>query len=158
MFRLTAVTGVVLLALAAVPASAGSIVSAPLDDVLTPGCVTASQEVVVQEGVEVDFGTLSTCTASADCGAGWDVSCVGSGTCTAVDRDCGQGERGHVVCDGNFSYCSANCDCTDGAIRYVDTGGCCKDFLKKQSYQRCIDGHWVHQYYTCYPVPFCPEM
>jgi hypothetical protein len=54
--------------------------------------------------------TKSSCTAS--CGSGsMPVSCSGSGSCSAVDRDCGSNERGHVTCNGVTTYCSASCAC-----------------------------------------------
>lgn len=62
----------------------------------------------------------------ADCDPYTDVTCSGS-SCSAVDRDCEAGERGHVECDGNYTYCPvcppppctlaecrAGCSCPEG--------------------------------------------
>jgi len=132
------------------------------EDLLATGCSAPNASVFV-EGVapSVEGMTPMAITAycSADCGSDPNVSCTTSGTCTAVDRDCTAHQVGYVDCNGTRTYCPSLCpSCEEGAIRYLDTGGCCKQTLKKQSFQRCIDGQWVHQYYTCYPVPFCPEM
>ena len=54
--------------------------------------------------------TKSSCTASCGSGA-MPVGCSGSGSCSAVDRDCGSNERGHVTCNGVTTYCSASCSC-----------------------------------------------
>jgi hypothetical protein len=53
--------------------------------------------------------TKSSCTAS--CGGSATVSCSGAGSCSAVDRNCGANERGHVTCNGVTTYCSASCAC-----------------------------------------------
>lgn len=48
-------------------------------------------------------GEKSTCVA--DCGDGTSVSCLASGTCTAVDTNCAAGVRGYVQCGSNRVYC-----------------------------------------------------
>lgn len=50
-------------------------------------------------------GTDATCTAS--CGSYASVSCTtsGTGSCTAVDRNCAVGERGRVTCGSTTTYC-----------------------------------------------------
>jgi hypothetical protein len=50
----------------------------------------------------------SSCTAS--CGGSATVSCSGS-SCSAVDRNCGNNERGHVTCGTTTTYCAASCSC-----------------------------------------------
>lgn len=51
----------------------------------------------------------STCTATADCGTYPDVSCTGSGTCTAVDRNC-PNQEGYVRCGSTYKFCPP-CPC-----------------------------------------------
>ncbi|HEY7214759.1 MAG TPA: hypothetical protein VIC28_09025, partial [Thermoanaerobaculia bacterium] len=51
------------------------------------------------------------CSATASCESG-TVSCSGSGTCIAVDRDClNSCERGHVTCNGVTTWCPTACNC-----------------------------------------------
>lgn len=152
MFRTTLFTLSVLLSVVAV-APAQAAISLPFDasDLLAVGCSAPIASVP-----EADVGALSV-TCEVSCGSSPAVSCTVSGSCTAVDRDCAAGQRGYVECNGSRIYCPVCPVCEEGAIRYVDTWDCCKQTLKKQSYQRCIGGQWVHQYYTCAPVPFCPE-
>lgn len=59
-------------------------------------------------------GTDATCTAS--CGSYPSVSCTtsGTGSCTAVDRNCAVGERGRVTCGSTTTYCPT-CDETCSA-------------------------------------------
>lgn len=108
-------------------------------------------------GVEGSAPTATSATCTADCGSFPDVSCTVSGSCTAIDRNCSVMERGRVICNGQEYFCAQPCACQNGAVRYVDTGGCCKVTLKKESFQQCIDGQWVHQSFSCAPVPHCPE-
>ena len=56
----------------------------------------------------------SDCTATANCGTGNSpVTCTGSGSCIAVDRDCLNNEPGYANCAGNVFSCSpAQCDCS----------------------------------------------
>lgn len=55
--------------------------------------------------------TKSPCSATASCDSG-TVSCSGSGTCIAVDRDCiNSCERGHVTCGGVTTWCPTACNC-----------------------------------------------
>lgn len=51
----------------------------------------------------------STCTA--DCGPYQDVSCTAPGTCTATDRNCNAGRRGHVTCSTGTIFCAEPCPC-----------------------------------------------
>jgi hypothetical protein len=50
----------------------------------------------------------SICSATAQCLPG-TVSCSGNSTCSAVDRNCSIGERGHVTCDGVTTSCPVCC-------------------------------------------------
>ncbi len=146
-----------LLAVALVPAQAAT--PSPVQALAPP--VTGAAAPYLPTAAVASLGQNPTPTAVqstciADCAPYSDISCTVSGTCTAVDRNCAAGERGHLVCNGALYYCPV-CQCTNGDIRYVDTGACCKDFLKQQSFQECVDGVWVHQYYSCFIVPHCPE-
>jgi hypothetical protein len=63
------------------------------------------------------------CTASISCGNGTSVSCTGSSSCQASDRNCASGGwRGSVNCGAGPIYCppcpvvcSLNISCTDGS-------------------------------------------
>ena len=146
---------VLLLAVAFAPAQAAA--SSPVQAVApsvavaaAPYLPTAAVTVLVQDSAPT--AVQATCTA--DCGSDPDVSCTGS-ICTAVDRNCAIGERGYVSCPSE-TWCASPCPvCTDGQSRFVDTGNCCKDFLKQQDYQVCVNGQWAHQYYSCAYVPHC---
>jgi len=57
--------------------------------------------------------TKALCTATANCATG-TVSCssnVNAANCTAVDRNCSVGERGHVTCDSVTTWCPTICTC-----------------------------------------------
>ncbi|MFP3941206.1 MAG: hypothetical protein ACOC7L_02030 [Acidobacteriota bacterium] len=74
-------------------------------------------------------GSLSTCTATAECD-GYQISCEGDSECTAVDRDCSVGERGFVDCDGNVTACDDPCDttvCGDGVCEDGEEDSCLAD-------------------------------
>ena len=47
----------------------------------------------------------SFCSATAWCSNGSTVSCNGTSTCQAVDRNCSSGQRGYVSCDGTRTFC-----------------------------------------------------
>lgn len=104
-----------------------------------------------------DIGQLSV-TCNEDCDALPDISCSGN-TCSAVSRNC-PGQRGYVVCDGVYKYCSEPCPvCTDGNIRIVFTGQCCSacDGTGYKDFQKCVNGQWVTQSTFCGPAPgHCP--
>lgn len=77
-----------------------------------------------------DVGSLSTCTATATCGDGADVSCEGDSECRAVDRDCSVGQRGFVDCDGNVTRCAEPCPgptCGDGICEAGEEDSCFAD-------------------------------
>lgn len=145
------VVGLSVLLMAVVVAPVQAEISLPFDasDLFATGCSGAA--------VSVDDILISplSVTCSADCGSHAPVSCTGSGTCTAVDRDCGVWQRGYVECNGLRTLCSPGCYCQDGDIRYVNTSSCCKEGLRKKSYQWCVDGRWVHKYYSCLPDNYC---
>lgn len=68
------------------------------------------------------------CTATAACESG-SVSCqsnVSASNCSAFDRNCAVGERGHVVCDGVTTNCPTTCptSCTTPCCRCEATGSC----------------------------------
>jgi hypothetical protein len=73
------------------------------------------------------------CTATATCDAGTTISCEGNNSttsCTAVDRNCDIGRRGHVTCDGVTTSCGI-CPCDDTPVccrceRYGDCFSCCR--------------------------------
>jgi hypothetical protein len=53
------------------------------------------------------------CTASVTCPTG-NISCssnTSTSSCTAVNRNCLDNEKGHVTCDGITTQCSTPCDC-----------------------------------------------
>jgi hypothetical protein len=57
----------------------------------------------------------SLCFAGASCGS-YSITCTGNNSttsCSAADRNCGAGERGHVTCDGVTTWCNEPCplDC-----------------------------------------------
>jgi hypothetical protein len=70
-------------------------------------------------------GPKSLCTATAQCESG-TVSCQGNSSCTAVDRNCSTGERGHVTCDGNTTNCSTACSSCDICAATGDCFQCCR--------------------------------
>lgn len=55
------------------------------------------------------------CFAGASCGS-YSITCTGNNSttsCSAADRNCDIGERGHVTCDGVTTWCNepcVNCD------------------------------------------------
>jgi hypothetical protein len=70
------------------------------------------------------------CTATANCESG-TVSCssdTSTSSCTAVDRDCTNNERGHVTCNGVTTWCptpcSSICNDTFECCQCAKTGGC----------------------------------
>jgi len=110
------------------------------------------------------IGSRATCTA--DCYPFTDVTCSAGGTCTAVDRNCGVGEPGHVTCGSQTTYCPA-CQCTDGQVRYTGSSECCCNYddpdnpraQKKVIEETCINGVWQVTDVACdgqYCSGFCP--
>jgi hypothetical protein len=78
---------------------------------------------------------------TANCGGGSSVSCSGTGTCVAVDRNCAAGERGYVHCSGQaVKYCPP-CQCQEGATRQYPAG-CCAFGEFRVVYEECINGRW----------------
>ncbi len=54
------------------------------------------------------------CSATATCQSG-TVSCssnTSATSCSAVDRNCANGERGHVTCNGVTTWCPTACACS----------------------------------------------
>lgn len=88
------------------------------------GSACATQAGPAQPTAKVVYaseGLDSTCTAQVTCPTG-TISCTGTGTCTAVDRNCDILERGHITCDGVTTSCSTGC-CTGGTIQQ---NACCR--------------------------------
>jgi hypothetical protein len=57
----------------------------------------------------------SLCFAGASCGS-YSITCTGNNSttsCSAADRNCAVGQRGHVTCDGVTTWCNEPCppDC-----------------------------------------------
>ena len=51
------------------------------------------------------------CFAGASCGS-YSITCTGNNSttsCSAADRNCTWGERGHVTCDGVTTWCNETC-------------------------------------------------
>ncbi len=92
-----------LVALAAVAGFA----QAPGENPSTPA-VLASPAAAIPAAKQ-PLPTKSTCIAS--CGGSSTVSCSAPGSCTAVDRNCGANERGHVTCSNGTVNCAASCAC-----------------------------------------------
>ncbi|MEM1205231.1 MAG: hypothetical protein AAGN66_18530 [Acidobacteriota bacterium] len=116
-------------------------------------CVVASAGEA--EGITGSGGLRASCTA--DCGSGAsDVSCSGSGSCTAIDRNCAAGQRGQVTCGSLTRYCPS-CACTEGQIRWEPRSSCCCDYTidwapknrKRLDKYRCSNGYWVYAGYEC---------
>ena len=78
------------------------------------------------------------CTATANCGSGTTVSChsnVNAANCSATDRNCSVGERGHVTCDGVTTSCPTAC-CTGGFLEVY----CCQCAQTQDCYSCCRCG------------------
>jgi hypothetical protein len=68
-------------------------------------------------------GAKIVCTA--DCNPYTDVTCSGSGMCTAVDRNCAAGQRGYVTCNGVTTPCPGP-ECEDSCEGLIGPCyGCC---------------------------------
>lgn len=69
----------------------------------------------------------SICSATAQCGSTTpsSVSCQGSNSCTAVDRNCSASEPGHVTCDGTTTSCSP-CSPCEVCAGTSDCFNCCR--------------------------------
>lgn len=102
-----------------------------------------------------DKGGSNLVTCTADCGPHPNVSCSGSGSCSAVDRNC-PGQRGYVQCGSVVKHCPV-CGtggvCEDGSFRSLQ-GGCCGDDLTERTLQECVNGQWVTIGTICGP-PLC---
>lgn len=62
------------------------------------------------------------CTATAACETG-TVSCSGTSSCTALDRNCASGVRGQVTCNGVTTLCPTVCGC-NFCCQCAQTGDC----------------------------------
>lgn len=104
-------------------------------------CPTRAGEVVfASESVQ------STCNATANCGS-TTVSCTGTSSCSAVDRNCSTLTRGSVTCDGVTTSCPTSC-CTGGTIQQnfccrCNATGTCMDCC------RCAGGSLSQCYAEC---------
>jgi hypothetical protein len=99
----------ILACLVALVAVAG-FAQAPGENPSTPA-VLASPAAAAVPAAKQPLPTKATCTAR--CTGSTSVSCTttGTGTCSAVDRDCGTNERGHVTCNGVTTNCPTSCAC-----------------------------------------------
>jgi len=77
----------------------------PLTSETAPFCLSLSPESVAP-APEI---AAASCTVSVDCDDGTTIQCSGA-SCQGKDRNCSNGERGFVDCDGNTQYCPV-CDC-----------------------------------------------
>jgi hypothetical protein len=80
----------------------------------------------------------SLCSATANCDTG-TVTCQGNNSttsCSAADRNCDIGERGHVTCDGVTTSCATACPapCSTGTIRERQ---CCQCGLTGDCFACC---------------------
>lgn len=48
-------------------------------------------------------------TCFEDCDGLPDIQCSGQ-FCSAQNRNCGAGQQGYVVCDGNYTFCAEECE------------------------------------------------
>jgi len=104
-------------------------------------------------------GTDATCTAS--CGSYASVSCTtsGTGSCTAVDRDCAAGERGRVTCGSTTTYCPPCDTCSATALCGSTTVSCsgAQPGTCSAVDQDCLAGQ--RGYVTCgSTTTFCPTV
>ncbi len=90
-----------------------------------PGPCGNQQSAVLFAARRPSGGPKSLCTATAQCASG-SVSCQGNSSCTAVDRNCSTGERGHVTCDGNTTYCPTPCNFCEVCAGTGDCFNCCR--------------------------------
>lgn len=68
------------------------------------------------------------CSATANCESG-TITCQGNNSttsCSATDRNCTNGQRGSVTCDGVTALCPTTCPTTtiDWCKTCDETGGC----------------------------------
>ncbi|HEX4965303.1 MAG TPA: hypothetical protein VF173_31125 [Thermoanaerobaculia bacterium] len=94
----------------------------------------------------------SLCNATANCSPG-TVSCGGNNSvtsCSAADRNCAVGERGHVTCDGVTTWCPTTCPapCSTGT---VIQRACCQCDLTGDCFNccRCDGGSGPHCALQC---------
>lgn len=163
-----ALFAVVLLGLALFPVSSGAtMVCASEDDLSWLEAIVESPR--PEEAAPLDLAALGRGTAedraakprkgprnlknscTASCGS-TSVSCSGTGTCTAVDRNCPT-TPGYVICDGVTTNCPA-CACTNGTKRYTQVSGCCYNEVVRQCRRRlredtCVNGNWQFSAYVC---------
>lgn len=101
-------------------------------------------------------GGTTQASCSASCGSSSPVTCTGS-TCSAVDRNCGAGEIGHVVCNGVRKDCPTACpapECVEGDMRRRAGSGCCCNGVDSIDLQMffvdvCFNGRWISQDVEC---------
>ncbi|HEY9422116.1 MAG TPA: hypothetical protein VIW92_11935, partial [Thermoanaerobaculia bacterium] len=81
------------------------------------------------------------CTATAYCHNGTTVSCQGNNSttsCTAVDSNCANGQRGYVTCDGVTTYCVA-CDPCTQCNATGDCVACCRCAGQTGCVRKCVE-------------------
>lgn len=72
-------------------------------------------------------GEKALCSAAASCNDGTIVSCTGNNSttsCSASDRNCAVGERGHVTCDGVTTVCPTPCPVDCDQLEWNCASGC----------------------------------
>jgi hypothetical protein len=73
----------------------------------------------------------------ASCGGDPPVSCSGSGSCSAYDRNCDFGEQGHVTCGTTTYWCPSVCE-----SECQDSPACCSCYETSDCVDCCrCDGH-----------------
>jgi hypothetical protein len=93
-------------------------------------CLPAQTEMVFAAKRPQSGQFKALCVAAAICEYG-SVSCSGYNSytsCSAWDRNCAIGERGHVTCDGVTTWCPTTCpiDWCGRCATYGDCISCCR--------------------------------
>jgi hypothetical protein len=91
-------------------------------------CAPAQSDVVLAAKRPQNGQYKALCFALAVCD-GTTVSCYGwnsTTSCSAYDRNCAIGERGHVTCDGVTTYCPTVCSQCDICNATGDCFACCR--------------------------------
>ena len=91
--------------------------------------------------------TAQSVTCTAHCSPYTDVTCTVEGSCSAVDRNCGAGQQGYIVCNGAYTYCPA-CACIENDMKWVEAGCCSGGRLRTKEFT-CINGVWTLTGISC---------
>lgn len=95
---------------APLPSEALAAILSPPAATTSASCPTSQGKVLFAAAEGGGESTMSACTATANCASG-TVYCEGNSSCDTYDRDCTNGERGHVTCDGVTTWCPTACSC-----------------------------------------------